>query len=197
MDDKFNIVVIDDDPNDSWVSDMQLAYKNAVVKSFASPQEAMEYVDANLTFKTIIFLDCYFDGKQLGASSLLNIREKSSLISVVMMSAQNLSRMNEAELIELINARDLYYVKKPEVEDKYTNIISQIQDSWKNSFDCNLEKWLLNNESNDKIVYYANGKGYSAKDVLHAIRQQDEVGRIIQTAMNLYTIDALLKSKIE
>lgn len=196
MEEKFNIVIIDDDVNDSWVTDMQLAYKNAIVKCFTSPQEALEYVDANLTFKTIIFLDCYFEGKQLGASSLLDIRGKSSLISVVMMSAQDLKLMNEADLIDLINAKDLYYVKKPEIEDEYKSVISQIQESWKNSFDCNLEKWLLNNGSDDKVVYYSNGNGYTVKDVLDAIRQQKEEGRIIQSAMNLYAIDALSKSKI-
>lgn len=194
---EFNIIVIDDDVNDSWVTDMEASYPEAVVKCFKTPDDAWTYIDENMVYKTIVFLDCYYNKKMLGVSALKKIREKSSLIAVVMMSAQIVNHMEEQELIDMINEKSVYYSKRPAIEDDYKNIIAEIRNSWASSFDCMLEEWLLSSKNIDTVVYHSNGRDYTVRQVLEEVRKQSKDGKTLQAAMNLYTINALQKSKIE
>lgn len=193
----FNIIVIDDDVNDSWVTDMKANYPEAVVKCFSKPDDAWAYIDENMVYKTIVFLDCYYNKKMLGVSALKKIREKSSLIAVVMMSAQTVNQMEEQELIDMINEKSVYYSKRPAIEDDYKSIISEIRNSWATSFDCMLEEWLLSSKNEETVVYHSNGRDYTVKQVLEEVRKQSKDGKTLQAAMNLYTINALQNSKIE
>ena len=105
--------------------------------------------------------------------------------------------MGEDNLADMINERGIYYIRKTEVEDKYKGIIEEIRKNWNYSFDCMLEQWLINNaDQKDKVVYNTDGHGYTVSELLNAIRLQQSSGKKIQTAINRYTIDALLKSKI-
>lgn len=195
--DKFNIIVIDDDLNDSWVTDLKDNYPEAVVECFKTPDEAWTYIDENMVYKTIVFLDCYYNKKMLGVPALKKIREKSSLIAVVMMSAQAVNQMEEQELIDMINEKSVYYSKRPAIEDDYKSIISEIRNSWSTSFDCMLEDWLLSSKNDDSVVYHSNGRDYTVKQVLEEVRKQTKEGKTLLAAMNLYTINALQKGKIE
>lgn len=193
----FNIIVIDDDVNDSWVTDMKANYPQADVNCFDTPDAAWSYIDNNKIYKTIIFLDCFFGGELLGVSTLKEIRKRSSLISVVITSAVNLTQMEEESLVDMINEKGIYYIRKTEVEDKYKDVIEEIRRNWNYSFDCMLEQWLLNNiDHKDKVVYHTDGHGYTVSELLDAIRRQQPEGKIIQSAINRYTIEALYKSKI-
>lgn len=195
--DKFNIIVIDDDRNDSWVTDLKDNYPEAVVECFKTPDEAWTYIDENMVYKTIVFLDCYYNKKMLGVPALKKIREKSSLIAVVMMSAQAVNQMEEQELIDMINEKSVYYSKRPAIEDDYKSIISEIRNSWSTSFDCMLEEWLLSSKNDDSVVYHSNGRDYTVKQVLEEVRKQSKEGKTLLAAMNLFTINALQKGKIE
>lgn len=195
--DRFNIVVIDDEPNDSWVMDMKENYPEAVVNCFKTPEEAWTYIDENMVYKTIVFLDCYYNKEMLGVPALKKIREKSSLIAVVMMSARAVNQMEEQELIDMINEKGVYYSKRPAIEDNYKTIIAEIRNSWAISFDCMLEEWLLSSKNDDLVVYHSNGHDYTVKQLLEEVRKQTKEGKTLQAAMNLYTINALQKSKIE
>lgn len=195
--DKFNIIVIDDERNDSWVTDLKESYPEAVVECFKTPDEAWAYIDENMVYKTIVFLDCYYNQKMLGVPALKKIREKSSLIAVVMMSAQAVNRMDEQELIDMINEKGVYYSKRPAIEDDYKSIISDIRNFWSTSFDCMLEEWLLSSKNEDNVVYHSNGHDYTVRQVLEEVRKQTKEGKMLQAAMNLYTINALQNSKIE
>lgn len=193
----FNIIVIDDDVNDSWVTDMKANYPQADVNCFDTPDAAWSYIDSNKIYKTIIFLDCFFGGELLGVSILKEIRKRSSLISVVITSAVNLTQMEEESLVDMINEKGIYYIRKTEVEDKYKDVIEEIRRNWNYSFDCMLEQWLINNaDQKDKVVYHTDGHGYTVRELLDAIRRQQPEGKIIQSAINRYTIEALYKSKI-
>lgn len=194
---EFNIIVIDDEVNDSWVTDMKANYPEAVVECFKTPDDAWTYIDENMVYKTIVFLDCYYNKKMLGVPALRKIREKSSLIAVVMMSAQAVNQMEEQELIDMINEKSVYYSKRPAIEDDYKNIIAEIRNSWATSFDCMLEEWLLSSKNEDTVVYHSNGRDYTVKQVLEEVRKQSKDGKTLQAAMNLYTINALQNSKIE
>lgn len=194
---EFNIIVIDDDVNDSWVTDMKASYPQAEVNCFDAPDAAWSFIDSNKVYKTIVFLDCFFKGEFLGVPTLKEIRRRSSLISVVVTSAVDLAQMGEDNLADMINEIGIYYIRKTDVEDKYKDIIEDIRRNWNYSFDCMLEQWLINNaDQKDKVVYNTDGHGYTVSELLNAIRLQQSSGKKIQTAINRYTIDALLKSKI-
>lgn len=193
----FNIIVIDDDVNDSWVTDMKANYPNADISCFGTPDEVWSFIDSNKIYKTVIFLDCFFDGKLLGVSTIKEIRRRSSLISVVVTSAVDLTQMGEDNLADMINEKGIYYIRKTKIEDKYKEIIEEIRKNWDYSFDCKLEQWLINHvDMKDKVVYYTDGHGYTVSELLNAIRLQQPEGKKIQSALNRYTIEALYKSKI-
>ena len=105
--------------------------------------------------------------------------------------------MGEENIVDMINEKGIYYIRKTKVEDKYKDIIEEIRRNWDYSFDCMLEQWLLNNiDQKDKVVYYTDGHGFTVSELLNAVRLQQSSGKRIQSALNRYTIEALLKSKI-
>ena len=90
----FKIVFIDDNltEKEPFVQNIRKLYKDADYKHvFTDPDEGLQYVLKNLNNKMIVFIDWNFDSyKKKGIDLLKEIREKTSLLYIVMMSANAL-----------------------------------------------------------------------------------------------------------
>lgn len=193
-DNKFNIVVVDDsmDKNDPLVVELTLDFPDATVSFFEHIEHAMKFVEDHMSERIIIFMDCLFGSAWKGVEAVLKLREKTSLIYVVMMSANNPNTFTSELVTALINTDNIYFIRNTDVEGAKTKV-KQIQSLWKSQFDCILERWLVKHpENEDKEAYrVAGGKSFTWADILRELRLRTEVGRSYEQMLNEYYISQL------
>ena len=197
----FKVVFIDDNLKkglrEPFVNSIKKLRPEIEPSVFINPEEGRSYVLENLNSRMIVFLDCRFDGYGLqGINLLKQIREKTSLLYIVMMSANNLGQIAGVDLVEMINQDYIWFLDRNNstVQDA-CKLIDTISALWDSRFDCVLEHWLIRHqEDKEKVVYSQNNKVYTWGQLLDEVRKQTEVGKDFERVMNQYCIS---KFKLE
>lgn len=188
---KFHIIIVDDTmgEKDPFIVELKLTYqKEAVVSYFENVQEAMAFVDEHMSERMIIIMDCRFGSVWQGVDAVINLRKKTSLIYVIMMSANSVTQLSGNDIINLINMDSLFFIKNTDIEGAKERI-EQIRTQWNARFDCVLEEWLLRHpEDNTKEAFSELGKTYTWNDILVELRHQTKVGKSFEQMLNEYYI---------
>lgn len=199
----FKLVFIDDNMHEGidtpFVRAIGKLQNDAEVAVFQDPQLGLQYVLDNLNSKMIVFLDYKFDGYGLqGINVLKQIREKTSLLYIVMMSVNSINQFAAADIIEMINEDYIWFFDRNNgtMQDAST-LIDKIKHLWDVRFDCILEQWLLRHpEDNNKEAYSElGGKTYTWEDILVELRMQTPVGKAFEGKLNEFYIYQLNRSK--
>lgn len=195
----FNIVIVDDqmDENDSFVQIIKKNFTEAAVKLYKTVEEAVGYIMNTLDIQTVVFLDCSFnEGGEQGIDGLAAIRKKTSLISVVMMSGNPLVRMKEEDLMSMINADNLYFIKNTNIKGA-VDVVKKIQMRWRSQLDCLLEQWVLNHDADElnKPYIATPGGTMSLNGVLSEIRNKTGLGITMERNILQVAVDALTREK--
>jgi hypothetical protein len=191
----FKVVFIDDNLKkgikEPFVISIKKLRPDIEPSVFDNPEEGLHYVFANLNSRMIVFVDCRFDGYGLqGINLLKQIREKTSLLYIVMMSANNLSQISGIDLVEMINQDYIWFLDRNNstIQDACT-LIDAISALWDSRFDCVLEQWLIRHqEDKEKTVYSQNNNVYTWEQLLREVRMRSAVGRDFERVMNQYCI---------
>lgn len=200
----FKIVTIDDNMTvkEPFVQNLRKHYKDADCSHvFQKPDEGLKFVLDNLNSKMIVFIDWNFSGcKQKGIDLLKEIRKKTSLLYIVMMSANQLRTDIPLEaIIEMMNEENFFYLDRSNSDFETTiSIVDKIRSQWTTKFDCVLEQWLVRHpEDNVKEAFSeaSTGKTYTWADILVELRQQTPVGKSFEQKLNEYYIYQLNRSK--
>jgi hypothetical protein len=197
----FKVVFIDDNLKkglrEPFVNSIKKLRPEIEPSVFINPEEGLSFVLENMNNRMIVLVDCRFDGYGLqGINILKQIREKTSLLYIVMMSANNLSQIAGVDLVEMINQDYIWFLDRNNstVQDA-CKLIDAISALWDSRFDCVLEHWLIRHqEDKDKVVYNKNNKVYTWGQLLDEVRKQTEVGKDFERVMNQYCIS---KFKLE
>ena len=196
MDKEFYIIIVDDNmkPTDAFIMWMKKKVLNAEVVSFRTVEEALSFIFEHLEEKMIIFLDCKFNMGLQGVDGLMKIREKTSLVSVVMMSANSLNQMENLELEAMINSDKLYFIKNGDLK-KAEKLVAEIQKKWVSELDCVLEQWVKNRNSEVRSKpYMVTSEGVlSLNDVLVRIRMRTSLGLKLEKQILQVAVDSLTK----
>ena len=196
MDKEFYIIIVDDNmkPTDAFIMWMKKKVLNAEVVSFRTVEEALSFIFGHLEEKMIIFLDCKFNMGLQGVDGLMKIREKTSLVSVVMMSANSLNQMENLELEAMINSDKLYFIKNGDLK-KAEKLVAEIQKKWVSELDCVLEQWVKNHNSEVRSKpYMVTSEGVlSLNDVLVRIRMRTSLGLKLEKQILQVAVDSLTK----
>lgn len=196
MDKEFYIIIVDDNmkPTDAFIMWMKKKVLNAEVVSFRTVEEALSFIFEHLEEKMIIFLDCKFNMGLQGVDGLMKIREKTSLVSVVMMSANSLNQMENLELEAMINSDKLYFIKNGDLK-KAEKLVAEIQKKWVSELDCVLEQWVKNHNSEVRSKpYMVTSEGVlSLNDVLVQIRMRTSLGLKLEKQILQVAVDSLTK----
>lgn len=196
MDKEFYIIIVDDNmkPTDAFIMWMKKKVLNAEVVSFRTVEEALSFIFEHLEEKMIIFLDCKFNMGLQGVDGLMKIREKTSLVSVVMMSANSLNQMENLELEAMINSDKLYFIKNRDLK-KAEKLVAEIQKKWVSELDCVLEQWVKNHNSEVRSKpYMVTSEGVlSLNDVLVRIRMRTSLGLKLEKQILQVAVDSLTK----
>lgn len=200
----FKIVFIDDNLSEKepFVQNIRMHYKDADYNHiFQNPDKGLEYVLANLNNKMIVFIDWNFSGhRKKGIDILKEIRKRTSLLYIVMMSANQLrTDIPLDSIVEMMNEENFFYLDRSNDDfESVVTIIDKIRFQWTTKFDCVLEQWLIRHpEDNNKEAFSeaATGKVYSWSDILSELRLQSTVGKSFEQKLNEYYIYQLQRSK--
>lgn len=186
---KFHIIIVDDTmgEKDPFVVNLKLDYADdAKVSYFENVESAMTFVDEHMSERMIIFMDCKFGSVWQGIDAVLNLRKKTALLSVVMMSANPMNQLKSDDLTALINTENIFFIKNTD-EDGARDKIEKIRTIWKSRFDCILERWLTRHpEDGEKEAFTEAGKRYTWKDILTELRMQTPAGKAMEQMVNQF-----------
>lgn len=191
----FNVVFIDDNMKkglkEPFLLSIMKLRPQIEASVFVDPEEGLKFVLDNMNSRMIVFVDCRFDGYGLqGINLLKQIREKTSLLYIVMMSANNLSQIASVDLVEMINQDFIWFLdRNNSTFHDACALIDTIATLWDSRFDCVLEQWLIRHqEDKDKVVFNQNNNAYTWEQLLSEVRLQTEVGKDFERIMNQYCI---------
>ena len=197
---KFHIIIVDDSmgEKDPFVIELKLEYQQeAIVSYYYKVEEAMDYVDEHMSERIIIIMDCRFGSVWQGVDAVMKLREKTSLVYVIMMSANNVNQLTSNDIMSLINTENIFFIKNTDVQGAKQKI-NIIRNLWNVRFDCVLEQWLIRHpEDNNKEAYSeaSSGKKYTWSDILTQLRLQTPIGKSFEQKLNEYYIYQLQRSK--
>ena len=197
---KFHIIVVDDTmgEKDPFIVELKLDYqKTANVSYFTKVDDAMTFVDEHMSERMIIIMDCRFGSVWQGVDTVMKLREKTSLVYVIMISANNVNQLSSNDIMSLINTDNIYFIKNTDIAGAKEKI-DKIQSLWKVRFDCVLEQWLIRHpEDNSKEAFseVSTGKTYTWEDILVELRKQTSVGKSFEKKLNDYYIHQLNRMK--
>ena len=195
----FEIVIIDDNikNTDPLPRTLSKSFPSAIIKNFADAEEGSNYILSNFKKKIIVFLDCRFDSGIQGIEALKRIREKTSLVYIIMMSANQLLQLEEESVKFMVNHRGVFFIRNTEIE-KATELVTKINYLMDTKLDCVLEQWILNHpeELLNKPYITTSDKGVmSLNDVLVEIRNQSDFGKTLERNLMVLTIDLFTRGK--
>ena len=127
----------------------------------------------------IVFIDWNFSGHhKKGIDLLKEIRKKTSLLYIVMMSANQLrTDIPLDSIIEMMNEENFFYLDRSNDNfESVVAIIDKIRTQWSTKFDCVLEQWLIRHpEDNNKEAFSeaSTGKTYTWEDILVELKLVD------------------------
>lgn len=113
----FKIVFIDDNMSEKepFVQNIRKHYKDADCNHvFQNPDKGLEFVLENLNSKMLVFIDWNFSGHhKKGIDLLKEIRKKTSLLYIVIMSANQLrTDIPLDSIIEMMNEENFFYLDR-------------------------------------------------------------------------------------
>lgn len=197
----FQIVVIDDDlrfTTKPLFEELVERYGSDNVIWKEMPKEGLDYIEKNLTKRTIVILDYHFGDKTAkGLSWLKPLQDTSSLIYVILNTSHEVDTIPPQELKDCINNHLMALVDKTDGYEKTLYEVDKAISYLNNRVDCILEEWILRHERFTREKPYIkdeNGEAISLNDVLEHIRKDTDFGRrmssnIISTAISMLQKD--------
>lgn len=198
----YKLVFIDDHMregvNDPFVRPIKKLKKDAEISVFTDPAEGLRYVMDNLDSRMLVFIDRKFDEYPLqGLNILKEIRNKTSLLYIVMMSVSPLKEMPEEELQEMINEDYIsFFNRNNGTITEACGIIEKVENIWRSRFDCVLERWLIRHSKDaNKVAYTTAGHTYTWKEILAELRLQTPAGKTMEQMVNEFFLYQVAEEK--
>lgn len=196
----FRIVVVDDNmrAHAPFIKRLEKKFPNASVELFDTVEKGTDDILSNINSKTVVFMDCKFDLGLQGFDGLKKIRDATSLIDIVMMSANSIDHFENPDIQLMINSKDIYFIRNNdliEAEEKVKNIIQE----WNTRIDCVLEQWVLNRKAtNMDEPYIKTEEGIkSLSEILSEIRKRTAIGLRLERNILMLAIDLLTKDNVK
>src|SRR5207237_4770687 len=122
------IVVIHDGlfpKNDPLLVELRIKFGADAVIHYENSNEGLEYVLSKLNSKLIVILDMNFSkGELSGVQVFKNIRERTAMVYIILMTADEVYKIKNEDLIFLIN-HDAFALES--VTSDYAKIISLVE----------------------------------------------------------------------
>lgn len=194
------IVVIDDNfQNDDYLLlSLREKYGEDNVLLFKTSEDGLYYIFGNLASKIIVLLDMDLgQNREKGDKILEKIKSRTSLVSVIMMSA-NLSGLKNEELRSFINHHAVAAIDSSDTVKTNLPIIEEAIRQLGFRIDCALEEWIMMNSPEDREKPYLrtrDGNKYTLNQLLGEIRKNSDLGIKTQENILKLAIELLARQK--
>ncbi|MEO6330826.1 MAG: hypothetical protein ABIO55_17960 [Ginsengibacter sp.] len=196
------IVVIHDGliPNvDPLLVALRIKFGEENVAHYENSDDGLNYVLENINQKIIVVLDINFSkGELSGWEVFKSIREKTALIYIILITADELVKLKNEDLKFLIN-HDAFALE--DVTADYTKIVSLVEDASHKlnaRVDSVLEDWITTQSKTKREKPYITtkeGRTYTLDDILESIRQQTDIGKHLERNILKLAVDLLTRQK--
>ena len=198
---KTNIIVIDDNlkATDPLLVQLKLVFKDAEIVLKTSAKEGLDYVLANLNSKMIVLLDYDLGaGEPNGTEIFLKIREKTSLLYIIIVTAKLIDDIPNRELVDYINKDALAIADKTISLEEKINLVSEAIHKLDVKVDSILEQWILRHteaELREPYLVTSSGKEYTLAAILEEIRHSSQFGKEMERNILMLAVDLLTRGK--
>ena len=195
------IVIIDDHRNetDPLIINLKMKFNKVDIVLKTKAREGLDYILANLNKKTIVLLDYDLgSGEPTGTLILNDIRKKTSLVYVIMVTANNLDNIPRSDLVDYINKDAFAFISRTITLTEIEPLIEKALHFLDARVDSILEQWLNRHSESDMLKPYlksSSGKTYNMKDVLAEIRLQTPFGKDMERSILMLAVDLLTRNK--
>lgn len=184
--------------DDPLLIELKEVFGKEQVVHYENSNEGLRYVLENLSQKMIVLLDIDFNKDLSGIRVFEKIRKQTSLVYIIMITANELSFIKKEDLILMIN-HDAFAVES--IANDYTEVIKLAKKAAYNletRVDAILEEWISNKSKPERERPYLktkDGKTYSLNEVLDSIRQQTDLGKTMERNILKLAVDLLVRKK--
>jgi hypothetical protein len=198
------IIVIHDDVSEGSPIMVMLEKKygkeNVVLHKHSQP--GLDYVLNNLGQKMVVLLDKnFYDGKEKsGIKVFEEIREQTSLVSVILTSVSNISDIGEDNLKTLINNELFAFISFTSDFTEILKLIDIAVERMQLRIDCVIEEWIVKHppeKRNQPLVKLKEGRSYSMNEVLESIRKRTSVGIDFEKSLLKLSIELFSRQKLK
>lgn len=197
------VVVIHDNIEETSpiMVEMRVKYGSENVVLFQHSQQGLDYVISNLGNKMVVLLDKNFDGNEIdGIKVFSEIREKTSLVYVILITVSKISEINSETLKMLIN-KDLFKLESfTQDYKKIIELVDQARSTLNIRVDAVIEDWIIRHpvEKREQIILRTrDGLAYSMNDILESIRKETPVGLQFERNLLKLAIELFSRQKLK
>jgi DNA-binding NtrC family response regulator len=201
MNSKLNIIVIDDNIKitDPLLVQLQINFEDANIILKNNAKGGLDYIINNLNSKMIVLLDYDLgQGEPNGTEIFSKIRETTSLLYVIIITAKLIDDIPNKELVTYVNKDALAVIDKTtSLEDKI-RLVKKAIHTLDVRVDSALEQWITNHtddQQNEPYLITSTGKKLTLKDILKEIRQQTDLGQKMERNIMMLAVDLLTRGK--
>ena len=197
------ILMIHDDmmDNDPLLFTLREKFGNENVMLEKKSSRGLEYIYDNLSSKLIVLLDFDLGAGEPHAPEIFErIREKTSLIYVIIYTAKQFSSIPNEDLINFINNEALGIIQSTADITEVLNIVEKAAHQLDTRVDCILEQWISKHSANERAKPYLttkSGKIYTLDDLIVEIRKETELGQQLEKSILQLAIELLTSQKRE
>jgi hypothetical protein len=199
--DNLKVLIIHDDlpPIDPIVISLEELYGKENIILEPIPAKGLEFIDNNITSKMIVLLD--FDlgtGHPNAPIVFKEIRDKTSLVYVIIWTAKLLTEISREDLIEFINNDALAFIQNTESTSTVLNLVAKAVHQLETRVDCILEEWISKHSKEERDKPYLttkSGKIYSLNDLMVEIRKETALGQQMERSILQLAIELLTSQK--
>lgn len=193
------IVIIDDNFTDTDPLTIELkevfGYDNVIVQKKSS--EGLKYVTENLSKKQIVMLDLDLGPKEPnGIEVFEKIREQTSLIHIIIMTAKELTTLPTKNLIKFINYDALAIINNTDPTKDIVALVKTAAHKLETRLDSVLEHYISKRSKEERerlILKTSDGSEHSLDSLAIEIRKETELGRTIEKSIMQLAIELLTR----
>ena len=193
------VVIIHDELKENDTLVFQLREKYESVKLITDSNEGLKYVMDNLSKKMVVILDRNFRANEpTGFEVFEKIRQKTSLVHIIIWTADQLFQIESEELKEFINNHALALLTSSDGAEEIIKQVDNAAHQLDIRLDSALEQWIsLHPESEKQSPYIVSrdGKSYTLNEILNEIRLKTPFGMDTEKDILLLAIDMLSRGK--
>ena len=194
------IIVIDDSMRntDPLIIELKLNFINADIILKNNLTDGLEYVLKNLDSKMVVLLDYDLGAGNTGTEVFLEIRKKTALLYVIIITAKLFDDIPNKALVEFINKDALAIIDKTTSLEDRINLVKKAIHTLDVRIDCVLEQWInrhTEDEQNEPYLTTSSGAEHTLKSILNEIRQQTDLGKSMERKILMLAVHLLTQGK--